>query len=875
MKKLVSLFCAIFWATTIFAQYTVPQDFFAINLWMNDQYGDGSNTYNCFGMSSNYFEYDANYSFCKKYGKVDQLNTGIIDYCPDKIKNLYPRLIRFGGKSLDYSGKIYSQYIDAIDNIRRLGAEPIIQVPYGMGAFTATDAYNLVYFINVTMNKKVKYIEIGNEPNLYDNYPGTNPQTQAEYIAGYFRSFATQIKLADRKLKIIGPSFSSYYSATAPVYQKLLETPSVNPTASIIGTDANGNYYLDIVDFHYYPFDGAQTRADVIDNPGKTSISSSLYNKLYESTPSTGLLKYIKDANTNLPRPTGNKLQFSISEINIDWKNPPFSGCTSPDFVCNNVQGTGANSFLAGQWMAECYAVILNRANAATVDVAFVAPWSIYQSAGSADLGDLGLLRYSEPCTTVVNKRSTWHHLAMMGQYFRGNFYFGTDNNSSGNDISDLKAFSTVVPGGQYAIMILNQSSTTFSNCTLKTNNILPSTGDLRIALNTAYNYTYVLTTSVSAKSTHLILLDCSGNLLKHIKYEEPAPDTYPDPTLVTGSSDAIALKMSSTATGCTSQTSSGTATVNVTPTGSYTYSWSNGGNTATITGLSAGTYTVTVTKSGNCNVGYTGSVVIAKGSTKVTITTPSSANSCVATQQFTATPTGGTSPYTYSWSNGLGSSQTSNTSNKPSTPNTVIEYTVTVTDSKGCTNTALATHYADHSVSITGPSQVCCQDPITLTATFIPGASYQWYRNSTLITGAIYNTYTTLQTGTYLVEVSKPSGNYDPCSISFSPSKVITLCDCEGPDSLPRIAETSRLIENIPNPLKNTTTIYFYLTANVKHAHILITDIYGKIVEIIPVIQERTNVEFNCAECKNGLYFYQLYTEGIWVDSKKMVVIK
>ena len=33
-----------------------------------------------------------------------------------------------------------------------------------------------------------------------------------------------------------------------------------------------------------------------------------------------------------------------------------------------------------------------------------------------------------------------------------------------------------------------------------------------------------------------------------------------------------------------------------------YTYQWSNGGNTATITGLTAGTYTVTVTDSQGCS---------------------------------------------------------------------------------------------------------------------------------------------------------------------------------------------------------------------------------------------------------------------------------
>jgi len=113
-----------------------------------------------------------------------------------------------------------------------------------------------------------------------------------------------------------------------------------------------------------------------------------------------------------------------------------------------------------------------------------------------------------------------------------------------------------------------------------------------------------------------------------------------------------------------------------------YTYSWSPIGGTDFIaSGLSAGTYTITVTDS-------VGSI----DSTTVTITQPNvlsttatllSNSSCGGTKgSAMATPSGGTSPYTYSWSPG---GQTNSTA----TGLSVYTYTVTVQDNCGGSATA------------------------------------------------------------------------------------------------------------------------------------------------------------------------------------------
>ncbi len=113
-----------------------------------------------------------------------------------------------------------------------------------------------------------------------------------------------------------------------------------------------------------------------------------------------------------------------------------------------------------------------------------------------------------------------------------------------------------------------------------------------------------------------------------------------------------------------------------------YTYAWSNGGTIQTISNLTAGTYTVTVTASGNCTGTATRIVTapaVLSGSTTVTNTSNGQNNGAI-----NLTVSGGTPAYTFLWSNGATTEDIANLA--PAT------YTVTVTDSKGCTATKSAT---------------------------------------------------------------------------------------------------------------------------------------------------------------------------------------
>ncbi len=124
---------------------------------------------------------------------------------------------------------------------------------------------------------------------------------------------------------------------------------------------------------------------------------------------------------------------------------------------------------------------------------------------------------------------------------------------------------------------------------------------------------------------------------------------------------------------------------------GPFTYNWSNGDTSATITNLSEGDYTVTVSDYTGCSSVATAHITYhppVSVSTQITNEILCNGDS---TGEIAATATDGFPPYTYTWSNKV---RTDTISNLPAG-----DYTITVTDQ--CGNTATQT------VTITQPDSL------------------------------------------------------------------------------------------------------------------------------------------------------------------------
>lgn len=241
----------------------------------------------------------------------------------------------------------------------------------------------------------------------------------------------------------------------------------------------------------------------------------------------------------------------------------------------------------------------------------------------------------------------------------------------------------------------------------------------------------------------------------------------------------AIALSTTKTNVRCFGGNSGiATATANG-GTSPYSYSWSNGATTSSITSLTAANYTATATDANGCTTSVP--VTISQPAAPLSVTGTTTNISCfnVPNGTININVTGGTSSYSYQWSNGASGTSVSNLSSG--------NYSVTVTDQQGCTATGSYTLTQPLAMlaSTTTSTAVACYGNSTgsASATTSGGTSpytYQWN------TGGTNASISNVSSGIYTVTITDAKGctvianttiNQPTASLSLTTSSTNVAC--------------------------------------------------------------------------------------------------
>ncbi len=362
------------------------------------------------------------------------------------------------------------------------------------------------------------------------------------------------------------------------------------------------------------------------------------------------------------------------------------------------------------------------------------------------------------------------------------------------------------------------------------------------------------------------------------------------------------------TAASCGSNNGQASITV-VGGTGNYTYVWSNGNTGNSISNVPAGAYYVTINDDQGCFLNDT--VIVTQSSNlSSTITGINVVCGNPNSGSINLSVTGGTPPYSYSWSNGATTEDLTNVGGG--------NYLVTITDNGGCVNTNTFTIQSPNafSLSSTIENQTCdgtndgsidvmvtggtppfsyswnngattedltniapgnytilvtdgvgCTNTQTYTVNAAPyvgitvtqvgnlltassAPNYQWYFNGSPIPGANSQTYTITESGVYFVEMTIGGCKHRSATLELTYSSISET-------------ENIKAFAVFPNPANQSIQIGVKLN-NASDFSLELNNVLGQSIwRMEQTGQALFETEIEIKDLAEGIYFLNLESKG------------
>ncbi|MDQ3279882.1 MAG: hypothetical protein M3Q69_00550 [Acidobacteriota bacterium] len=361
----------------------------------------------------------------------------------------------------------------------------------------------------------------------------------------------------------------------------------------------------------------------------------------------------------------------------------------------------------------------------------------------------------SEPVIVTVNPRPTTPEITIGGatSFCAGGSVTLTAPSADSYSWSNGATTQSIVvtQSGDYSVTVSNGSGCTATSSAVHVSVYdLPATpvitasgpttfcagGNVTLTAPTGYAYSWS-----NGATTQSITVNASGNYSVTVASASGCSAQSAATTVTVNDPPQTPLI---TADGSTTFCSGGKVTLTA-PTG-YSYVWSNGATTQSITVNASGNYSVTVSNANGCSAQSAATTVTVNDLPQTPVITANGSTTFCAGGNVTLTaPTG----YSYSWSNGA--------TTQSITVNTTGNYNVTVSNANGCSAQSAATTVTVNDLPQTpvitadGPTTFCAGGKVTLTAP--AGYSYSWSNSATT------QSITVNASGNYSVTVANASG--------------------------------------------------------------------------------------------------------------------